>query len=277
LTRAAGESQRSSVRATGSRPSGRAERTGDRPRRPSAGRPPSPATIREIYRRLKRRFGPLEPPRRLDPLEELIVTVLSQNTSDVNRDRAYHAMRRRYPTWLALAGADEVELATAIRPGGLANIKAPRILAILREIREREAGLLDLSWMAGASTPRVTAYLTSLPGVGPKTAACVLAFSLGRPALPVDTHVFRVARRLGFFDDRTDAARAHVVMEDQVPARLRVRMHVGLIRLGRAICRAGRPSCEICPLLDLCPTAPTVLGRRIRGASGKRLASGRSG
>ncbi|MGH2573411.1 MAG: endonuclease III domain-containing protein [Actinomycetota bacterium] len=222
-------------------------------------------------------MGPLDAPRRLDPLEELIVTVLSQNTSDVNRDRAYHAMRRRYPTWQALAGADQVELASTIRPGGLANIKAPRILAILQEIQEREGGLLDLSWMAGASTPRVTTYLTSLPGVGPKTAACVLAFSLGRPALPVDTHVFRVARRLGFFDDRTDAARAHAVMEDLVPPRLRVRMHVGLIRLGRAICRAGRPSCEICPLQDLCPTAPAVLGTRFRTASVKGSASRRSG
>ena len=103
--------------------------------------------------------------------------------------------------------------------------------------------------------------MISLPGVGPKTAACVLAFSLERPALPVDTHVFRVARRLGFLDERTDAARAHRVMEALVPEELRVRMHVGLIRHGRTICKAGRPACEICPLQDLCPTAPKVLGR----------------
>jgi endonuclease-3 len=248
-----------------------------RPLRPRAGRPPSQSTVREIHRRLKRRFGPLEPPPRLDPLEELILTVLSQNTSDVNRDRAYEAMRRRYRTWNDLAMADESQLADAIRLGGLANTKAPRILAILREIREREGGSLDLSWMRGASASRVRAYLTALPGVGPKTAACVLAFSLGRPALPVDTHVFRVARRLGFLDDRTDAARAHAVMEELVPARLRIRMHVGMIRLGRAICRAGRPACEICPLQDLCPTAPAILGGRIRTASEKRSASGRSG
>jgi endonuclease-3 len=221
--------------------------------------PPSTEIVRQIHRRLKRRFGPLDPPRRLDPLEELIVTVLSQNTSDVNRDRAYAALRRRYSTWEDLAEADEVELAEVIRPGGLARTKSPRILAILREIREREGGSLDLSWMRRSSPAKVREYLTSLPGVGPKTAACVLAFSLGRAALPVDTHVYRVSRRLGFFDQRTDAARAHAVMEAAVPPALRVRMHVGLIRLGRQICRAGRPRCEVCPLQDLCPTAPSVL------------------
>jgi len=227
--------------------------------RPRPGRSPSPATVRGIYRRLKDHFGRLEPPRRLDPLDELILTVLSQNTSDVNRDRAYQAMRRRYPSWLRLADADAASLADVIRPGGLANIKAPRILSILRTIRDREGGSLDLSWMRGASSARVREYLMSLPGVGPKTVACVLAFSLGRAALPVDTHVFRVARRLGFFHDRTNVVAAHRVMEELVPARLRIRMHVGLIRLGREICRAGRPLCSVCPLFDLCPSGPSFL------------------
>jgi endonuclease-3 len=220
--------------------------------------------VLEIYRRLDARHGPLEPPRRRDPIEELILTVLSQNTSDVNRDRAFAAMRATYPTWEALAEADPSDLAAAIKPGGLSNIKAPRILAILNEIRERQGGSLDLSWMTQASSGAVEEYLISLPGVGPKTAACVLAFSLGRPALPVDTHVFRVARRLGFLDERTDAARAHRVMEDLIPEELRVRMHVGLIRHGRTICRAGRPACEVCPLQDLCPTAPQFLGGKTR-------------
>jgi len=235
------------------------KRPPDRPRRPRLGRAPSAATVLEIARRLEERHGPLDPPRRREPIEELILTVLSQNTSDVNRDRAFSAMRARYPTWEDLAEANPAELAAAIKPGGLSNIKAPRILSILREIREREGGSLDLSWMLDASSERVREYLTSLPGVGPKTAACVLAFSLERPALPVDTHVFRVARRLGFFDEWTDAARAHRVMETLVPEELRVRMHVGLIRHGRTVCRAGRPACEICPLQDLCPTAPSVL------------------
>jgi endonuclease III len=190
-------------------------------------------------------------------MEELILTILSQNTSDVNSGRAFEALRARYPTWGDLAGANERELADVIRPGGLANTKAPRILSILAEIAERQEGSLDLAWMRDASTSRVEEFLTSLPGVGPKTAACVLAFSLGRPALPVDTHVHRVAKRLGFFDGRTDAAQAHRVLEAAVPPRLRVEMHVGMIRLGREICRPARPLCEICPLQDLCPTAPS--------------------
>ena len=115
--------------------------------------------------------------------------------------------------------------------------------------------------MRGASTARVRDYLVSLPGVGPKTAACVLAFSLGRPALPVDTHVFRVARRLGFFGERTTADAAHAIMESLVPASIRVRMHVGLIRLGRLVCHPRRPSCEVCPLFDLCPTGPSFVGQ----------------
>jgi endonuclease III len=212
-----------------------------------------------MYRRLVARFGPLDPPRRLDPLEELILTVLSQSTSDVNRDRAYTALRGRFPTWEAVAEADPDAVAAAIRPGGLSNVKAPRIQAILAEIREREGGSLDLSWMHGAASERVRDYLMSLPGVGPKTAACVLAFALGRPALPVDTHVHRVARRLGLVAPNVDAAAAHAVLERLVPPRLRVRMHVGLIRLGRQVCRSGRPACEICPLQDLCPSAAAFL------------------
>jgi endonuclease-3 len=214
--------------------------------------------VREIHRRLKRAHGPLDPPRRLDPLEELIITILSQNTNDLNRDRAYAAMRRRYPKWEDLAAARPRDLVVALRPGGLANTKAPRILAVLREIRRREGGF-DLSWMEEASDEEIVDYLLSLPGVGPKTAACVLAFSLGRPAIPVDTHVHRVATRLGLLPSRTPAGRAHRILAEVIPPALRVSMHVGLIRHGRAICKAGRPRCEICPLEDLCPTAPLYL------------------
>ncbi len=201
-----------------------------------------------------------------------MLTILSQNTSDVNSGRAYQALRRRYPTWDELAQADPEELAGIIRSGGLANVKAPRILAVLEEIRARE-GSLDLSWMKKASSARIRSFLTSLPGVGPKTAACVLAFSLGRPALPVDTHVQRVARRLGFIGERTDAVQAHQAMEAAVPPRLRVPMHVGMIRLGRQVCRSGRPSCEQCPVQDLCPTAPSILTGKARRRS---AAPGRS-
>ena len=167
-------------------------------------------------------------------------------------------MRARYPTWEALASARTADLVRVIRPGGLANTKAPRILAVLREIREREGGF-DLSWMTDASDREISEYLTSLPGVGPKTVAVVLAFSLGRPALPVDTHVHRVAGRLELVAPRSTAVQAQVALERLVPPRLRVPMHVGLIRHGREICRAGRPRCEECVLQDLCPAAEVFL------------------
>jgi endonuclease-3 len=224
--------------------------------------PPAPPvdadTVRTAHRRLARRFGPLDPPLRRDPVEELVLTVLSQNTSDVNRDRAFAALRERFPTWDSLAAAPVGEVAEAIRPGGLSRIKAPRILAILREILDRD-GSLDLAWMRDARDAEVEAYLDSLPGVGPKTAACVLAFSLGRPALPVDTQVHRVVARLGWIPQGTAAGPAHAILRNLVPPRLRVSMHVGLIRLGREVCKPGRPRCEECPLNDLCPTAPLYL------------------
>jgi endonuclease III len=197
--------------------------------------------------------------------------VLSQNTSDVNSRRAFDALRRRFLSWDALARARPADVADAIRSGGLANIKAPRILAILREIEDRQ-GAFDLEWMREATDREVETYLLSLPGVGPKTAACVLAFSLGRPALPVDTHVHRVAGRLGLLPPRTTASAAHGLLAQIVPPGLRVTMHVGLIRLGREICRPGRPICRACPLNDVCPTAPAFLaeGARARVATATR-------
>jgi endonuclease-3 len=221
--------------------------------------PPDRARVREILRRLRRRYGPLDPPPVRAPLDELILTVLSQNTNDTNRDRAWASMRARYPRWEDVARARERDLVAAIRVGGLANTKAPRIRAILREIRAREGGF-DLGWMHEASDADVSAYLASLPGVGPKTIACVLAFSLGRPALPVDTHVHRAALRLGLIPPGLPAGPAHAAIEAVVPPGDRLAMHVGLISLGRDVCRAGRPRCEACVLAEVCPTAPSILG-----------------
>jgi endonuclease-3 len=226
--------------------------------------------VREIHRRLARAYGPLTPSRRWEPLEELVLTILSQNTSDVNSGRAWESLRKRFPSWEALADARPSQVAAAIRAGGLANVKAPRILAVLREIRRREGGF-DLGWMRDAADEEIEEYLASLPGVGPKTVACVLAFSLGRPALPVDTHVHRVATRLGFIPPGMPATKAHAALAELVPARQRISMHVGLIRHGRRICKAGRPLCEECPLVDLCPTAPSFLGpvsKRVAASSG---------
>jgi endonuclease-3 len=214
--------------------------------------------MRAIHKRLERHFGELLPPRSSDPLEELVLTVLSQHTSDVNADRAFASLRRAFAAWDEVARARPEAVADAIRSGGLANTKAPRIQAILREVREREGGF-DLSRLRRMSDVDVTAYLSSLPGVGPKTSAVVLAFSLGRDAIPVDTHVHRVATRLGWIEERMSAQSAHRALAELVPAEIRVPLHVGLIRLGREICKAGRPRCEECPLFDVCPTGPVVV------------------
>jgi endonuclease III len=216
--------------------------------------------VRAIHRRLERHFGELLPPRRSDPLAELILTVLSQHTSDLNAERAFESLRRVFPTWGDVVRAGPGAVADAIRSGGLANTKAPRIQAILREVHDQQGGY-DLGRLREMTDREATDYLSALPGVGPKTAAVVLAFSLGRDALPVDTHVHRVTARLGWIDPRTNAERAHRVLEDLVPAEIRVATHVGLIRLGREICKAGRPRCEDCPLFELCPTGVVVLGR----------------
>lgn len=197
--------------------------------------------------------------------------MLSQHTSDVNAARAFASLLAVFPSWEAVVAAGAPAVADAIRSGGLANTKGPRIQAILREIRERE-GRYDLSRLRQVSDEEATAYLASLPGVGPKTAAVVLAFSLDRNTLPVDTHVHRVATRLGWVERRTTAAVAHRVLAELVPGEIRVPLHVGLIRLGREICIARRPRCDICPVFELCPTGPVMLGRSTR-----RLTRQRSG
>lgn len=218
----------------------------------------TPRRIRAILNRLRARFGELEPPRRVDPLDELILTVLSQHTSDLNAERAFNALRAALPTWDDVVRSPAVVVADAIRSGGLANTKAPRIQAILRVVHERE-GRYDLSRLRDASDEEARAYLTSLPGVGPKTAAVVLSFALGRDTIPVDTHVHRVSKRLGLVPTTASAERADRSLHKLVPAGLRTPLHVALIRLGREICRAPIPRCRECPLKDLCPTAPRYL------------------
>ena len=221
--------------------------------------PPTRRRIRAIANRLAKRFGPLEPPRAVDPLDELVLTVLSQHTSDLNAERAFDSLRRAFPgSWGAVVSASEGTVADAIRSGGLANSKAPRIQAILRDVRERE-GRFDLSRLRALPDAEVRDYLVSLPGIGPKTAAVVMSFALGRDALPVDTHVHRVAARLGLIPPRASAEKADRILHDLVPDGLRTPMHVGFIRLGRAICKAPMPRCPQCPLNDLCPTAPRYL------------------
>jgi endonuclease-3 len=150
-------------------------------------------------------------------------------------------------------------VADSIRRGGLANSKAPRIQAILREVRDRE-GAFDLSALRAMRDAEARDYLMSLPGIGPKTAAVVMSFALGRDAMPVDTHVHRVTKRLGLIPPKASAERADRLLHELIPDGLRTPMHVGFIRLGREICKAPIPRCRLCPLKDLCPTAPRYLG-----------------
>src|SRR6476646_545522 len=186
------------------------------------------------------------------PLDELVMTVLSQNTSDTNSGRAYRALRDRYPSWDDVLEADPGELVETIRPGGLANQKGPRIQAILRRLDDSPHGL-DLSWLAGLTPAQALAELTALPGVGAKTASCVLLFSLGMPVMPVDTHVHRVALRLGLIAPGTTADAAHPLLTAATPPQRMLEAHLLLIEHGRGVCRAQRPLCGECVLLDLCP------------------------
>ena len=211
------------------------------------------ARIRRVVARLEEVFGPLEPPRVADPLDELVLTVLSQHTSDPNAERAFADMRSAYPTWQAIVDAPERSLADSIRHGGLANTKAPRIQEVLREVRDRE-GAFDLMRLTSMTDEGARDYLMSLPGVGPKTAAVVMSFSLGRDTLPVDTHVHRVTGRLGLIPVKTSADKADRILFDLVPDGLRTPLHVGLIALGRQVCKAQRPECGGCPVARMCPS-----------------------
>ncbi|MCD6520198.1 MAG: endonuclease III [Anaerolineae bacterium] len=186
-----------------------------------------------------------------DPLSELIMTILSQNTADVNSHRAYQNLRQRFPRWEDLLTADIEKIAEAIHIGGLANVKARRIQAILRQLYE-EHGNLDLRFLADLPLEEARRYLLSLAGVGPKTAACVLLFSLQRPVLPVDTHVHRVARRLGLIPPKASREKAHLLLEELLPPETYYPFHLNMIRHGRTLCKAGQPQCARCPLAPEC-------------------------
>jgi endonuclease-3 len=204
-----------------------------------------------ILDRLVAAGGPPPGHRRLPAVDELVLTILSQNTSDVNRDRAYTAMRERFPTWEEVRGADPSALADVLRPGGLADQKAPRIQAALGRVSAD--GPPDLEWLGELEPAAALAWLIDLPGVGVKTASCVLLFSFGVPVMPVDTHVHRIAGRLGLIPPGTGADRAHDLVTAATPPARMLEAHLLLIRHGRTICTARRPHCEECPLLDLCP------------------------
>lgn len=205
-----------------------------------------------VCRRLRTAYGPVEPPEVGPVLDELVATILSQNTSDANSGAAFDELERRLPNWDAVRRAPVRRIAKAIRQAGLSNSKAPRIKAILQQIYDQR-GELSLEFLHDMPAREALEYLVSFSGVGPKTAACVLLFACRKPVLPVDTHVHRVSLRLGLIGPRTSAEKAHEQLAQLVPPRLVLDFHIQLIRHGRRCCTARRPKCEHCPLVDLCP------------------------
>ena len=221
----------------------------------SSKRPPR-RRVRAIRDRLRLVYGiPLAKPHG-HPIAELILTVLSQSTNDRNRDVAYLALRERFVDWEAVRDAPVDEIEAAIRPGGISKVKSARIKAILEAITETApGGELSLGWLASQSVPEAQAYLTSLPGVGRKTAACVLLFALGMRDVPVDTHVSRVGTRLGLFRPKAPFEEMHDTMLSITPPGEELELHLNLLRHGRRTCHARRPACADCALQRMCPSA----------------------
>jgi len=205
----------------------------------------------KIHEALLKAFG--EPIWRnpLPAIDELVSTILSQNTNDVNRDRAFEALRAKFPTWESVRDAKEKDVIDAIRPAGLANQKGPRIQQVLKEIT-KERGALDLQFLADMPLEEARQWLTKFNGVGPKTAAIVLCFSLGRPAFPVDTHVYRVTGRIGLRPEKMTVEQAHPHLESVFPPETFYAAHLNIIRLGREVCNARKPMCPQCPIKSLC-------------------------
>jgi endonuclease-3 len=207
--------------------------------------------VAEIDARLRDVFGTSRWEPDLDPLSELIQTILSQHTTGPNSRRAFEQLRERFPTWDDLRTAQVDDVASAIHSAGLARLKAPRIRQIVERV-QAERGDYDLSFLAELPVTDAMAWLRRLPGVGQTTAACCLLFGLGRPAMPVDAGIQRIAGRLGLVPSGAAAEAVQATLEAAVPARDVYALHINLIRFGREICRPSQPLCAVCPLNDLC-------------------------
>ena len=204
-----------------------------------------------IYRQLVDAYGEPDWRPHLPPVDELVSTILSQSTSDGNRDKGFFALKARYPDWESVMNAPVEEVRDTIRPAGLANQKAPRIQAALRRIEE-ERGELSLDFLEDMTEEDAMAWLISLKGVGRKTASIILLFSFGRPAFPVDTHVHRVTGRLGLIGPKVTADKAHDILENMADPDTYYAMHLNLIQHGRQVCGARNPKCAQCPLTENC-------------------------
>ena len=209
--------------------------------------------IPEIIRLLTSSYGPFPQEPRLEPAHELTFTILSQHTSDINSNRAYRRLMERFGTLDEVAAAQIPEIEEAIAPGGLAKIKAPRIKEVLNTVLELN-GSLDLSFLQEMPLIEAKAWLRRLPGIGPKSAGIVLSFSLGMPAMAIDTHIYRVCQRLGVIGPKVSADKAHDILEEKVEPEEVFNFHVSYINHGRQVCRAQRPLCPECVVGGLCPS-----------------------
>jgi endonuclease-3 len=211
----------------------------------------SRARYQQVAALLRELYGVPEWRQHLPPLDELVSTILSQSTSDTNRDKGFYALKDRYPSWEAVRDAPLDDIIETIRPAGLANQKAPRIQDVLARITA-ERGDLSIDFLADVPLDEARKWLVSLNGIGPKTAAIILLFAFNRPAFPVDTHVHRLSKRIGFIGPKVNAEKAHPIMESVVPAADYYVFHLNLIQHGREICHARNPKCELCPLQAHC-------------------------
>lgn len=214
--------------------------------------------ISKIIRRLVKEYGDRQWKKRLDPVGELILTILSQNTSDTNSRRAYDSLTKTFGKWDDILNADNEAIAASIRTGGLESAKARYIRDALMVLK-KEVHDFDLAFLKGLTVEAAREWLLRLPGVGMKTASCVLLFSLGMPAFPVDTHVYRVAGRLGLIGRKITQNAAHIEMEKLTPPDDRYRFHVLLIEHGRKTCKARQPLCRNCVLGDICPARKSFI------------------
>ena len=213
-----------------------------------------PVAIEEVLELLEQEYGPCEWQPDMDPIDMLIGTILSQNTSDANSGRAFASLKASFNSWEAVASAPAEHIAQVIKSGGLSQIKAARIKQALEQIK-KEQGRINLDSLKSMNMAEAEDYLMHLPGVGHKTASCVLLFSLGKPSLPVDTHVFRVAKRLGLIDSRVSIDKAHSLLQEQTPPSKVYQFHVHMIEHGRRICHARQPHCNRFILRGTCPSS----------------------
>ena len=234
-----------------------------RPRTPTPKRRVSPE---DVLRLLGWEYGPFVWTPRYDPASELVYTILSQHTSDVNSKRAFDNLMERFGSLEAVARADVKDIEEAIRTAGLFRVKAPRIKGVLGQVLE-EVGSFDLSFLREMPLDEAKSWLKKLNGIGPKTAAIILCFALGMPAMPVDTHIFRVAKRLGFVGARVTADQAHDILEPMVTPEDVFAFHLCLINHGRQVCKALRPRCDRCVLAWGCPSRSLFQGARERPGS----------